>query len=69
MGGGPPMEVRAMTHVLDIVAAIRETRGKLTYRELHKRTLAKLVKGDFDQVPQLEGRKTRFDAPFLSPEA
>ncbi len=57
----------ALTYYM--VAAIRETGGKLTYRELHKRTLAKLLKGDFDQVPQMEGRKTRFDAPFLSPEA
>jgi hypothetical protein len=52
-----------------MVAAIREAGGKLTCRELHKRTMEKLLKEDFEQVPQLEGRETRFDAPFLSPEA
>ena len=57
----------ALTYYL--VAAIREARGRLTYRELHERTMAQLQKGDFDQVPQLEGRKTRLDEPFLSPEA
>jgi uncharacterized caspase-like protein len=57
----------ALTYYL--VAAIREARGKLTYRELQERTMAQLLKGDYDQVPQLEGRKTRLDEPFLSPEA
>ncbi len=57
----------ALTYCM--VAAIREAGGKLTCRELHKRTMEKLLKEDFEQVPQLEGRETRFDAPFLSPEA
>ncbi len=50
-----------------LVKAITEARGKLTYRELHRRTVAFLKKEDFDQVPQLEGRKARFDQPFLAP--
>jgi metacaspase-1 len=57
----------ALTYSL--VAAIREARGKLTCRELHERTVAWLGKEGFDQVPQLEGRKARLDALFLSPEA
>lgn len=57
----------ALTYYL--VDAIRDARGKLSYRELHERTVARLRKGDYDQVPQLEGRKARLDAPFLSPEA
>lgn len=56
----------ALTYFL--VESIREAKGKLTYRELHKRTLAKL-KGKYDQVPQLEGNKKKFDRPVLSFEA
>lgn len=44
----------ALTYYL--VQSIREANGKLSYRELHKQTLAKL-KGEYDQVPQLEERK------------
>jgi hypothetical protein len=55
----------ALTYYL--IESIREANGKLSYRELHKRTLAKL-KGEYDQVPQLEGRREKFDRPFLSPE-
>ena len=55
----------ALTYYL--VESIREAKGKLSYRELHKRTLAKL-KGEYDQVPQLEGRREKFDRAFLSPE-
>jgi hypothetical protein len=55
----------ALTYYL--VECIREAKGKLSYRELHKRTLAKL-KGEYDQVPQLEGRREKFDRAFLSPE-
>jgi hypothetical protein len=55
----------ALTYYL--VESIREAKGNLTYRELHKRTLAKL-KGEYDQVPQLEGRREKFDRKFLSPE-
>jgi hypothetical protein len=55
----------ALTYYL--VESIKEANGRLSYRELHKQTLAKL-KGDYDQVPQLEGNKAKFDRPFLSPE-
>jgi metacaspase-1 len=51
----------------NLVAAIRAARGKITYRELHAMVIEKLKKGKFDQVPQLEGRKDKFDLPFLSP--
>ncbi|HSE59397.1 MAG TPA: caspase family protein [Nitrospiraceae bacterium] len=55
----------ALTYYL--VESIKEANGRLSYRDLHKRTLAKL-KGEYDQVPQLEGNKAKFDRPFLSPE-
>ncbi|MGC4096380.1 MAG: caspase family protein [Nitrospira sp.] len=54
----------ALTYYL--VESIKEAEGKLTYRELHQRTVAKLKKNDFDQVPQLEGRRTSLDRLFLS---
>lgn len=54
----------ALTYSL--VVAIRETKGKLSNRDLHSRTLQKLKQEDFDQVPQLEGRKLAFDRPFLA---
>lgn len=54
----------ALTYYL--VESIKEAEGKLTYRELHKMTTAKLKAEDFDQVPQLEGQKTSFDRQFLS---
>lgn len=54
----------ALTYYL--VESIKEARGQLTYRELHKRTAANLKRNDYDQVPQLEGRSTSFDRPFLS---
>jgi hypothetical protein len=38
----------------------------LTYRELHRRTTAKLKAEDFDQIPQLEGQRTSFERQFLS---
>jgi hypothetical protein len=50
-----------------LVAAIDAAPGNLTYRELHARTCAGLKRGDFDQVPQLEGRRSVFDRPFLAP--
>lgn len=50
-----------------LVQAINEKKGKLTYRDLHKRTLALLKAGSYDQVPQLEARKANFDRPFLAP--
>ncbi|MBH0208346.1 MAG: caspase family protein, partial [Nitrospira sp.] len=54
----------ALTYYL--VESIKEAEGKLTYRELHRRTLAKLKAEDFDQIPQLEGQRTSFDRQFLS---
>ena len=54
----------ALTYYL--VESIREAEGKLTYRELHQRTSAKLKQNDFDQIPQLEGQRTAFDRLFLS---
>jgi hypothetical protein len=49
-----------------LVKAITEKKGKLTYRELHTRTLALLRKGRYDQVPQLEGRPANFDRTIFS---
>ena len=53
----------------NLVATIKAAKGKFTYRELHQGVLERLKKGDFDQVPQLEGRKDGFDRPFLTPAA
>ena len=53
----------------NLVAAIRAAKGRISYRDLHGDTTTTLKTGKFDQVPQLEGRKTRFDAPFLAPLA
>ena len=50
-----------------LVKAIKEKKGQLTYRELHARTIGLLKKGKYSQVPQLEGRKTNLDRPFLAP--
>ena len=49
-----------------LVQAIRKGRGRLTYKELHDRAAAELKKRKFEQVPQLEGRKDRFDQPLFS---
>jgi metacaspase-1 len=51
----------------NLVAAITEAKAGVTYRQLHDATIAKLKRGRFDQVPQLEGNKSRLDQPFLSP--
>jgi len=48
-----------------LVEAIRESRGELTYRELHARASAAIKKRKFEQVPQLEGRGTHWNAPFF----
>jgi hypothetical protein len=53
----------------NLVAAIKAARGRLSYRDLHAGTTERLKAGAFDQVPQLEGRKARFDAAFLAPLA
>jgi hypothetical protein len=52
----------ALTYYL--VRAMRED-PQSTYRALHARTLAGL-QGNYDQVPQLEGRAPRLDQTFLS---
>ena len=52
-----------------LVCALRTTSAALSYRELHARSVALLGKRRYDQVPQLEGRKARLDARFLSPES
>jgi hypothetical protein len=52
----------ALTYYL--VRAMRED-PQSTYRALHTRTLAGL-QGNYDQVPQLEGRAPRLDETFLS---
>jgi len=51
----------------NLVAAIGEAKDGVTYRQLHDATVAKLKRGRFDQVPQLEGNRARLDQPFLSP--
>ena len=53
----------ALTYYL--VRALRQDPAA-TYRRIHQRTLDGLF-GNYSQVPQLEGRATRLDRPFLSP--
>jgi hypothetical protein len=50
-----------------LVEALTEAGPSVTYRELHAETCAKLKRGRYEQVPQLEGTKARLDQPFLSP--
>ena len=49
-----------------LVEAIRQSKGRLTYRELHERASGVLKKRNFDQVPQLEGRAANFDHTLFS---
>jgi metacaspase-1 len=49
-----------------LVEAIRQSKGRLTYRELHERASGVLKKRNFDQVPQLEGRAANFDRTLFS---
>lgn len=49
-----------------LVDAIRKSKGKLTYNELHDRAAATLKTRQFDQVPQLEGRTVNFGRPLFS---
>jgi hypothetical protein len=49
-----------------LVEAIRDAKGKLTYRELHARASAVLKERKFAQVPQFESRKQQFDWPLFS---
>ena len=50
-----------------LVAALNQAKGNISYRDLHSKTLINLKRDDYDQVPQLEGRKDQFDRLFLSP--
>jgi hypothetical protein len=50
-----------------LVAAIKQAKPGVTYRQLHDATIARLKRSRFDQVPQLEGSRARLDQPFLSP--
>ncbi len=54
----------ALTYAL--VDAIRRSKGRLTYRDLHDRASAVLRKKKFEQVPQLEGRTSLFDQPLFT---
>jgi hypothetical protein len=49
-----------------LVDAIRQTKGRLTYKDLHDRAAAVLKKRKFDQIPQLEGRTAAFEQPLFS---
>ena len=49
-----------------LVDAIRKSRGRLTYRQLHDRAAGVLKTRKFEQVPQLEGRSERFDHPLFA---
>lgn len=50
----------------NLVSVLNQAKGKISYRDLHSKTVAKLKKGRYSQVPQLEGRKNQFDRQFLS---
>ncbi|MEO5741890.1 MAG: caspase family protein [Vicinamibacterales bacterium] len=49
-----------------LVEAIRKTKGQMTYRQWHDRAAEVLKARKFDQVPQLEGRTSRFEEPLFS---
>lgn len=51
----------------NLVASIKEAKGKLSYNDLHAKTIQKLKAGGFDQVPQLEGMRAKFTSSFLAP--
>lgn len=51
----------------NLVSAIKAAKGKLSYRDLHALTTKGLKADKFDQAPQLEGRDSNFDHPFLAP--
>lgn len=51
----------------NLVSAIKTAKGKLSYRDLHALTTKGLKADKFDQVPQMEGRDSNFDQPFLAP--
>ena len=49
-----------------LVEAIRKSKGRLTYREWHDRAAEVLKARKFEQVPQLEGRSSRFETALFS---
>lgn len=49
-----------------LVGAMRKAKGALTYNQLHDLAASVLKAKKFEQVPQLEGRKARFDTPLFS---
>ena len=49
-----------------LVEAIRKSKGRLTYRQWHDRAADVLKAKKFEQVPQLEGRASQFEAPLFS---
>jgi len=49
-----------------LVQSLSKAKRTLTYREVHSLTSSALKSGGYEQVPQLEGARDRFDAPFLS---
>lgn len=57
----------ALTYALTTV--LREAKGNIGNRDLHARAISWLKGEDFDQVPQLEGRKESLDRQFLAPIA
>ena len=50
-----------------LVEALTEAGTPLSYRDLHDQTCAKLKRGRYEQIPQLEGSEARLEQPFLSP--
>lgn len=53
----------------NLAKALRDAQGRISYLDLHRRTMEGLRQGRFDQVPQLEGRQPSFARAFLSPQA
>jgi len=50
----------------NLVAAIKQAKGKISYRDLHAKVVARLKADGYDQIPQLEARRARFAQEFLS---
>lgn len=50
-----------------LVEALDESESTLSYRDLHDHTCAKLKRGRYEQIPQLEGSEARLEQPFLGP--
>jgi len=51
-----------------LCAALKEAKGKILYSDLQERIAQKLKRGRFEQAPQLEGQRKKFNRLFLSPE-